>query len=178
MPNISVCVLCCVDSRSTSRRSRLPSVPECIVPTPLYQQPAPPPPPPVPPPPPSTEDPRIWLERQKMKLVSRRAGAGSGTQTVTFGAPPGMNAEMVEQQRRLVEELKSAQSILRMRRRAQADETDDPHQRPQRTTSPPTAQNGIHEDKPNIPTADASRTKKPRSEPDAAPDSVKVYDQI
>ena len=78
------------DGRSSLRRTRLPSLPECIVSSPVqprpsspaYHQPVPPPAPPLPPGPPppfrqAAEDPRTWLERQKMKLVSRRAASGT-----------------------------------------------------------------------------------------------------
>jgi len=83
-----------------------------------------------------------------------------------------MSAEMAEQQRRLVEELKSAQSILRRRRaQAAASETGQQHQ----------LQNGgIHVSKPNAPSIDAPcMTKKPRSEPDAAaPDAIHVCSEF
>ena len=163
---------------SIAGRSRLPAVPECIISTALYHQPVPPPPP-LPPPPPGAEDPRTWLERQKMKLVSRRAGGGTAGQpgTVGFGAQSGMDPERAEQQRRLVEELKSAQSIL-MRRRAAAADTDssstDHDQHQKQITSASTTQNGIHADKPKVPAADAPWTKKPRSEMDVASDLTKV----
>lgn len=179
MPHpIYTVLICCTDSRSSLRRSRLPSVPECIMSSPLphpstplyYQQaPLPPPAPPLaPPPPPGGEDPRTWLERQKMKLVSRRAdGVGSGGR-IGLAGPPGIDPERAEQQRRLLEELKSAQSIL-MRRRAETVPDTDDDQRQQTTP------NGIHVDKPQVHTADAVWSKKPRSQLPAAADSAKVY---
>jgi len=86
-----------------------------------------------------------------------------------------MDPERAEQQRRLVEELKSAQNILR-RRRAADGEQEDRIPQVESTTPPPTTHNGIHIDKPRVLTADALWSKKPRSERDAAAfDSKKVY---
>ena len=108
--------------------------------------------------------------------------AGSQQASAGFGTQLGMDAERFEQQRRLVEELKSAQSIL-MRRRAEAgsvgsnssNKDQDQRSPSQQMTSLPAAlQNGIHVDKPQVPAAVAPSTKKTRSEPDTASDSIKV----
>jgi len=112
-----------------------------------------------------------------MKLVSRRAGVpgpGGGHLAVPprIGGGSELDPETVEQQRRLVEELKSAQSILR-RRRAQAEDGGQPTRL--QSPPPPATQNGIHVDKPRARAADALSPKKPRSEPDAACDSTKVF---
>jgi len=92
---------------------------------------------------------------------------GSGGH-IGLAGPPGMDPERAEQQRRLLEELKSAQSIL-MRRRAETVPEADDEQRQQTTP------NGIHVDKPQVHTADAVWSKKPRSQLPAAADSAKVY---
>jgi len=115
-----------------------------------------------------------------MKLVSRRAGGATGTGgqlgPAGLAAQAGMDPERAEQQRLLVEELKSAQSILMRRKAAAAADTDsstDHDQRLHQTTSTPTTQNGIHVDKSKVPRADASWTKKTKSE-NVASYSIKV----
>jgi len=113
-----------------------------------------------------------------MKLVSRRVSGGPGGQlgAVGLNAQSGMDPERAEQQRRLVEELKSAQSIL-MRRKAAAAETDssNDHKQRQDTTSPQTAQNSIRVDKQKVTRTNALWTKKSRSEQNTASESSQVY---